>query len=89
MRAPETQREMHRRNYFYRFDSVRFSALGVLAAMLVSVSSSHCINVAAAAPTSQLLTGRVLAGGTPIKNATVTLFATVMHNQPIFAHTSA
>jgi hypothetical protein len=69
---------MHRRNYLYRFDSVIFSASAILPAMrLVSLSLPHCISVAAAASTSQLLTGRVLAGETPIKNATVTLFAGV------------
>src|SRR5277367_3629589 len=81
---------MHRRSHLYRFDSVRVSALGIVAAaLLVALKLPVSSNDTFAAPASHLLSGRVLAGRTPIKNATVTLFATVMHDQYIFAHTSS
>ena len=78
---------MHRRNHRYRFDSVRFSSSGILAALLLVTLPLTLSNDTFAAPTNTLLIGRVLAGETPIKNATVTLFATVNHPTPIFAGT--
>src|SRR5579864_9006620 len=78
---------MHRRNHLYRSDSVRFAASGILAALLLVTLPLTLSNDTFAAPTNTVLVGRVLAGETPIKNATVTLFATVMHPTYIMAGT--
>ena len=56
-------------------------------ALLLAIALGFSSIEANAASHQQALTGQVLAGSTPIRNATITLFGTVLHDTPIFAST--